>query len=335
MTAMASAAPSYRRILFTGATGFVGHYLAPAIAGAFPDVRRLILRRHGDAVLREGWQVIDADLLDGRAIDAAIAAFQPDLVLHLAAQSSVGASVGAAEATWRINFCGALNLASACSRHAPSATFFFVSSSEVYGRSFRDGPSREDTPLRPVSAYAKSKAAAESMLPDVLTPQGRLIVVRPFNHTGPLQDERFVLPSFAAQIAAIEADHKSPILEVGNLEAARDFLDVRDVCAAYIALLRKGPDLPPRSVFNVGSGKAHSIRTLLDIMVSQSSRKFEILIDPMRLRGSDIPVAVGESDKLAAATGWTAKIPLRETLRALLDYWRQVESLRRPDGALE
>ena len=266
---MASSTPTYRRILFTGATGFVGHYLAPAIVSAFAQAHRLILRRHGDAVMRESWEAIDGNLLDSGAIDAAVAAFKPDLVLHLAAQASVGASAEAAEATWRINFDGALTLAAACSRHAPEATWFFVSSSEVYGRGFRDGPAREDTPLQPVSVYARSKAAAEAMLADVLTPQARLVIVRPFNHTGPLQDERFVLPSFAAQIAAIEANRKSPRLEVGDLNAARDFLDVRDVCAAYLGLLRKAPDLPLRSVFNVGSGKAHTIRALLEVLCSQ------------------------------------------------------------------
>lgn len=325
---MADATQTYRRILFTGATGFVGHYLAPAIGAAFPDARRLVLRRHGDAVTREGWETIDVDILDSGAIEAAIAAFRPDLVLHLAAQASVGDSAGAAEATWRVNFDGALNLAAACSRHTPKTTLFFVSSSEVYGWSFRDGAAREDTPLRPVSVYAKSKAAAETMLADVLTPQARLIIVRPFNHTGPLQDERFVLPSFAAQIAAIEADRHNPRLEVGNLDAARDFLDVRDVCAAYLALLRKAPDLPARNVFNVGSGKAHTIRALLDILCALSPRKLEIAVDPKRLRESDIPIAVGASDRLAAATGWAPKFPIEATLRGLLDHWREVESLR-------
>jgi GDP-4-dehydro-6-deoxy-D-mannose reductase len=325
---MSGAPPAYRRIIFTGATGFVGRYLAPAVARAWPRSQRLIVRRGGDRIELTEWDAADADLLDRAAIDALIGAFRPDLVLHLAAQSSVGASAGAGEATWRANFEGSLALAGACARHAPEATFFFVSTSEVYGASFRDGPAREDTPLRPLSAYARSKAAAESMLPDILSPHARLVVARPFNHTGPLQDERFVLPSFAAQIAAIEARRKEPRLEVGNLSAARDFLDVRDVCAAYVALLAQAPALPMRGVYNIGSGKARAIGELLDFMRGLSRREFVVAVDPARLRSSDIPVAVGDSAKLAAATGWAPKIALEDTLRALLEHWRGVENLR-------
>jgi len=319
---MASAPVPYRRILFTGATGFVGHYLAPALAEAFPDARRLILRRRGDVITRAGWEALDADLLDGAAVDAAVAAFRPDLILHLAAQASVGDSAGAAEATWRINFGGALAMGAACARHAPDATFFFVSSSEVYGLSFRDGPAREDTPLKPANAYARSKAAAEAMLGDVLAAPARLLIARPFNHIGPMQDERFALPSFAAQIAAIETGRQEPRLEVGNLDVARDFLDVRDVCAAYVALLRNADGLPRRAVFNVASGEARTLRALLGMLSALSSAKFDIAVSPARLRESDVPVAAGISDKLAAATGWAPRIGLDETLRSLLDHWR-------------
>ena len=320
---MASAPATYQRILFTGATGFVGHYLAPALVEAFPDARRLILRRPGDLVARAGWEAFDADLLDGAAIDAALAAFRPDLILHLAAQASVGDSAGAAEATWRINLGGALAMGAACARHAPEAMFFFVSSAEVYGLSFRDGPAREETPLRPANAYARSKAAAEAMLADVLAAPTRLLIARPFNHIGPMQDERFALPSFAAQIAAIEAGRRSPRLEVGNLDVARDFLDVRDVCAAYVALLRRADELPRRALFNVASGEARTLRALLAMLSAMSSREFDVSVSPARLRESDIPVAVGVSDKLAAATGWAPRIALEETLRGLLGHWRE------------
>jgi GDP-4-dehydro-6-deoxy-D-mannose reductase len=160
------------------------------------------------------------------------------------------------------------------------------------------------------------------MLSDVLKPWSRLIVVRPVNHTGPHQDRRFVLPAIAAQIAEIEAGRKNTRLEVGNLDAARDFLDVRDVCAAYLSLLRASPDLPPRSVFNVGSGRTYTIREMLEALRSLSRRSFDIAIDPARLRASDIPIAVGNSDKLFGGTGWTPDTPIAQTLSDLLDYWR-------------
>ncbi len=318
---MANAA-NYHRILFTGATGFVGRYLAPAIAEEFPLAKRLILRRHGDLATREGWNTVDVDMLDSAAVDVAIADFRPDLVLHFAAQASVGSSAGEAEFTWKVNFDGSLTLGAACARHVPDATLLFASSAEVYGWSFLDGPAREDTALKPASVYGRSKAAAEAMLADVLAPQARLIVTRAFNHTGPFQDERFVLPAFAAQIAAIEAGRKDPRLQVGNLEAARDFLDVRDVCAAYLSLLRTAPELPLRGAFNIGSGHARKIRAIVEQLSGLSRRQFEIAVDPARLRASDIPIAAGASDRLFAATGWQPKIPFDDMLLALLNYWR-------------
>ena len=241
----------YKRILLTGGTGFVGGYLAPAIAAAWPGAERVLLRRLGETVLRDGWRPLDAEVTDSAAIGRIVADLKPDLVLHLAAQAAIGATAEMAEATWRVNFGGTLELAHACQRACPGTTFFFVSSSEVYGWSFRDGVASEDTWLRPMNAYARAKAAAESMLPDVL-PQARLIIARPFNHTGPGQDVRFVLPSLAQQIADVEAGRRPPRLELGNLEASRDFLDVRDVCAAYIAMLQSPAGPAERRI-----GRAH------------------------------------------------------------------------------
>lgn len=318
-------APRYQRILLTGGTGFVGAHFAPALAGAFPDAGRLLLRLPGETTGREGWPPAEGRVTDAAAMDRLVAGFRPDLVLHLAAQSSAGASLKAAEETWRVNFDGTLELASAVARHAPRATFFFVSSSETYGENFRAGPADEATPLAPANAYARSKAAAESMLPDVLRPDQRLIVVRPFNHTGPGQDTRFVLPAFAAQIADIEAGAR-PVLKTGNLEARREFLDVRDVCAAYVALLR-APDA--RGTFNVASGETHRVGDVLEMLRARSRRAFTIENDPARMRPSDIPVAAGSAARLNALTGWRPAIPLAATLDALLDHWRARASAAR------
>ena len=326
---MSAPAASYRRILLTGGTGFVGGWLAPAIARAWPDAQRLLLRRPGEQVVHDGWSHADAEIVDAAEIDALVARFQPDLVMHLAAQASVGAGLTAAESTWRINVGGTLELAAACARHVPAATFFFVSSSEVYGRSFRDGPADEDTALRPMSAYAHTKAAGEAMLADVLALQAKRIVARPFNHTGPGQSPQlFVLSAFAAQIAAIESGRQPPRLNVGNLDAERDFLDVRDVCDAYLALLSAAPALPRGSVFNVASGARYSIASLVDIFRGLARKPFEIVVDPERLRPSDIPVAVGSAEKLQSATGWRPTIAIADTLRSLLDYWRKAEAAR-------
>lgn len=311
----------YQRILLTGGTGFVGGWLAPAIAAAWPGADRVLLRRPGEQVLRDGWRAIDAEVTDSAAIGRIVAELKPDLVLHLAAQAAIGATAEMAEATWRVNFGGTLELAHACQRACPDTTFFFVSSSEVYGWSFRDGVVDEETPLRPTNAYARAKAAAESMLPDVL-PQARLVIARPFNHTGPGQDVRFVLPSLAQQIADIEAGRRPPRLELGNLEASRDFLDVRDVCAAYIAMLNAPAAPAERSIFNVASGKSYRIADLVEKFRAHAKTPFEVTIDPKRLRPSDVPVAVGSARRLHDATGWQPTIGVDAIVEALLAHWR-------------
>lgn len=311
----------YQRILLTGGTGFVGGWLAPAIAAAWPGADRVLLRRPGEQVLRDGWRAIDAEVTDSAAIGRIVAELKPDLVLHLAAQAAIGATAEMAEATWRVNFGGTLELAHACQRACPDTTFFFVSSSEVYGWSFRDGVVDEDTPLRPTNAYARAKAAAESMLPDVL-PQARLVIARPFNHTGPGQDVRFVLPSLAQQIADVEAGRRPPRLELGNLEASRDFLDVRDVCAAYIAMLNAPPVPGDRVVFNVASGGSWKIADLVEKFRAHALVPFEVTIDPKRLRPSDVPMAVGSAKRLHDATGWKPTIGVDAIVESLLAHWR-------------
>ncbi|MFV0279295.1 MAG: GDP-mannose 4,6-dehydratase [Rhodoblastus sp.] len=311
----------YQRILLTGGTGFVGGYLAPAIEAAWPGAERILLRRPGETVVREGWRTLDAEVTDSSAIGAMIADFRPDLVLHLAAQAAIGASAQMAEATWRVNFGGTLELAHACQCACPDTTFFFVSSSEVYGWSFREGVANEETPLRPMNAYARAKAAAEAMLPDVL-PRARLLIARPFNHTGPGQDVRFVLPSLAQQIADIEAGRRPARLELGNIEASRDFLDVRDVCAAYIAMLAQPAQAAQRDVYNVASGASYRIRDLVEKFRAHAERAFEVSIDPKRLRPSDIPTAVGSAGRLERATGWKPTIGVDAIVEALLAHWR-------------
>lgn len=318
----------YQRILLTGGTGFVGGYLAPAITAAWPGAERLLLRRPGEQVVRDGWRSIDAEVTDSAAIGRIVSDLKPDLVLHLAAQAAIGASAEFAEATWRVNFGGTLELAHACQRACPTTTFFFVSSSEVYGWSFRDGVATEDTWLRPMNAYARAKAAAESMLPDVL-PQARLIIARPFNHTGPGQDIRFVLPSLAQQIADVEAGRRAPRLELGNLEASRDFLDVRDVCAAYIAMLSAAGASGDRAVYNVASGASYRIADLVEKFRAHARAPFEVVIDPRRLRPSDVPVAVGSAARLEQATGWRPTIGIDAIVEALLAHWRSAGGVRK------
>jgi GDP-4-dehydro-6-deoxy-D-mannose reductase len=312
----------FETVLLTGGTGFVGGHLSTALAARFPDAKLVLLCRPGEKPARIDATFLTTDLTDEASVDAALQRVRPDLIAHLAAQSSVGEAIGGAEQTWRVNFCGTMWLAGAVARHCPKATFLFISSAEVYGASFRAGPAREDTPLMPLNAYARSKAAAEAMLADVLPRAARLIIARSFNHTGAGQDERFVLPAFAAQIARIERGEQEPRVWVGNLAAQRDFMDVEDVIDAYIRLIGM-PGLPSRATFNIASGRSHSISDLLDRLRALARGNFEISVDADRLRPSEIACAVGDASKLRDATGWSARRSTDEMLTRLLNHWRE------------
>lgn len=304
--------------MLTGGGGFVGRYLREALDKCDPAPTVIGLDIAGEGVHAA------VDLTDADALDALVARERPDAVIHLAAQASVGAtSNGAALRTWAVNLGGTLNLAIAVARHVPDASVLFASSSEIYGGAFGASPIEEDATPDPVNEYARSKLMAEHVLAQVLPPSARLVVARPFNHTGPGQSEKFVLPSFAGQIARIEAGQQPPVLRVGNLDAKRDFLDVRDVVAAYIALLAAMPGLPHRFTCNIATGSAQPLRTVLESLRRLARVPFEVEIDPARLRPSDIPYAAGCADRLLTATGWTPTTPLEATLAEVLDDARR------------
>ncbi len=301
------------RLLVTGATGFVGTRLTRALAERRPEA----------TIVGSGATADPVDLRDAAAVDRLVAEARPDVIVHLAGQASVGAlGRGAGEETWRVNLAGTLNLALAVNRFAPEATVLFASSSEVYGRAFGPHPVNEGTPPEPTNAYARSKLLAERTLADVLPDTARIVVARPFNHTGPGQREDFVLPSFAAQVARIEAGLQSA-LRVGNLDVARDFLDVRDVVAAYCALIEAAPRLPMRFTCNVATGAARPLRGILEALRALARVPVNVEIDPARLRPSDVPFAAGSAARLAQATGWAPVIPFEETLASVLEDARR------------
>ncbi|GEO97824.1 NAD-dependent epimerase/dehydratase family protein [Methylobacterium haplocladii] len=310
------------RILITGVGGFVGRHALRALAGArAPGDAIAGLGLHVPENAPEGVSLAAIDLLDGATLSRFFAAFAPTHVLHLAGLSSVGQAGGAPAETWRVNLLGVLNVAEAMVAGAPGSTFLFASSGEVYGRAFLAGEALDETVVpQPANTYARTKLAAEGLLADVLPAAGiRLVTLRPFNHIGPGQDERFVVPSFAGQIARIEAGLSEPVLDVGDLTARRDFLDVGDVVAAYAAVIRGSDSLEPRSVFNVGSGRARPISDLLNGLREQARVPFEIRVAADRLRPSEIPTASGDASALTRATGWKPRIALAESLTRILD----------------
>ncbi|MBV1703046.1 MAG: GDP-mannose 4,6-dehydratase [Hyphomicrobiales bacterium] len=313
-----------QRILLTGGSGFVGRRMAGALEARFPDARRLAIYRDADSWHLDAWEASHTDLTDALAVDAMISRFKPTHVVHLAAQSSVGGSIQAGEATWNSNFIGTFNLARSLVRYGQPSVFLFASTVEVYGDSFRNGKVFENTAPMPSNPYSAAKLAAEWMLADIL-PQGcHLIITRSVNHSGPGQDTRFVLPSFAMQIAKIEASGKEGCLLVGNLDAERDFLHVDDVIDAYSKLIEIAPSLAPRILVNVASGKVWKIASLLKLLVGMSKLPLKIVQDPNRMRASDIPIAQVDFERLNILTGWVPKTSVNEMLVEILHSARKM-----------
>lgn len=308
------------RVFVSGASGFVGRHLVQHLLEASPDVEVVGMTHRQTATGEESaraaprLRLVACDLNggDGEDIRRLIAAAPPDHVYHLAAISSGAASDH--DAVFAVNVHGTRHLLAALAAEAPSARCLFASSGYVYGPCDPRRPAREEDPLHPLGTYAESKRKAE-----VYARDAGALVARAFNHTGPGQSDAFVIPAFAKQIARIERGEQPPQMAVGNLEAQRDFLDVRDVVRAYAALLRLGEQA---QTYNVCRGEAYSLRGVLSDLLKLSPVAIAVTQDPQRLRPNDLPVSIGDPAKLIACTGWEPKIPLSQTLLETLNWWR-------------
>lgn len=312
----------FRRVLMTGAGGFVGKVLTSALAARLARDATIFCacRRPLPLPDRRG---LSLNLDDQTSVDRAVETAMPDLVIHLAAQSSVAQSVDGAAATWEANLGGTGRLARSIATTVSDCTFLYASSAEVYGASFNDGRVDERTALRPQSAYARSKVAAEWLLDNVLPPSTRLIVARPVNHSGAGQSERFVIPAFAAQIARVELGLLDAVT-VGSMDARRDFLHVDDVVQAYVDLLAGADAMPMRSVFNISSGRSTRIADILDGLLSLSGLQVDVIPDPTRIRPSDVPAAEISPALLNKATGWVPERSLTTILSDVLADQRRI-----------
>lgn len=310
------------RLLLTGANGFVGSILTARAQQAGFHVVTLARRLMPEKPISV--KQIACDICNSDGLAQAIADAKPSHVIHLAAMSHVPTSFIEPLATWQTNVMGSMNLLEAVKQHAPDAFVLFASSSEVYGGAFRSGVAvDEQTNCEPLNPYAASKLAAESAFREYFRQGMKGVIARPFNHIGAQQSADFVTASFARQIALIEAGKQSPVLKVGNLQASRDFLDVQDVCGAYLDILKLADSDDYPRCMNIASGQSRTISSVLDLLLSLSTKQITVELDTDRLRPSDIPVAIGNSESLKRATGWQPKIALKHTLRNLLDYWRQ------------
>ena len=315
------------RVLITGITGFAGSHLAEYILDRHPDVEvfgivRWRSRMENISHIRDKIELCEADLKDMVSLQGCLAHIKPDRIFHLAAQSFVPTSWTCPSETFAINATGQINLFQALLGLKQSPRIQIAGSSEEYGQVFPDEiPMKETNPLRPLSPYAVSKVAQDLLGFQYFKSYGLPVVrTRGFNHTGPRRGEVFVTSSFAKQIAEIEKKKKEPVIRVGNLDAQRDFSDVRDIVEAYWLSLEKGE---PGEVYNIGSGFARTIREVLDILLSLSRVDVRIEVDPKRLRPSDVPILLADSSKFISLTGWKPRIPFEQTLRDLLDYWRE------------
>ena len=318
------------RLLITGVAGFVGRHLAAALAQE-TDWDLWGWARRPAAGLPGRLQVMTVDLRDGAAVRESLARVAPEGIIHLAAQSDVARSWRDPWGTFETNVGGTLNLLEGVRALNLGARILVVTSNEVYGLLRpEEVPVREDHPFRPANPYGVSKAAQDWLAGLYATAYAMPIVrARPFNHIGPGQDPRFVVPSLARQIARIEAGRQEPVLRVGNLEARRDFTDVRDVVRAYRLLLERGR---PGEAYNIGSGRPRAIREVLEILLGMARVAVRVEVDPERIRPVDIPLSVADVTRIREELGWRPTIPLEQSLQDVLNEWR--ERVRRGEDAV-
>jgi GDP-4-dehydro-6-deoxy-D-mannose reductase len=313
------------RLLITGITGFVGSHMAEYAlsmnAQVFGSSRWRSKTENVDH-LRSRITLIESDLRDLSSVRGLVEVVNPSHVIHLAAQSFVGASWQTPAETLSNNVIAQVNLLEAIRTPRIHPRCLVVGSSEEYGMVYEDElPIRETNPLRPLSPYAVSKVAQDLMGYQYFKSYGLSIVrSRAFNHTGPRRGDVFFESNLAKQLAEIEAGLCEPIVYVGDLRPRRDYTDVRDIVRGYWFLLDRGE---PGEVYNLCSGRAWAIQQVLDFLLAQSTVKgIEIRPDPARLRPSDVMVLEGDPSKVEKATGWKAEIPFERTLTELLNYWR-------------
>lgn len=294
----------FSRVLVTGDQGFVGRHALAGLPGAT-----------GLSTLKPA-----LDIRDKKSLLECLQVFQPDAVLHLAALSFVPDSFKAPETTFEVNFLGTLRLLEALQETGFKGSFVHAGTGDAYGRVRpEDLPIREDKELKPLNPYAVSKAASEALCFQwSQTGLFEITMARPFNHIGAGQSPTFAISDFARQIAEIAAGDRSAVLNVGNIDATRDFTDVTDVVVAYKCILTHGQN---GEIYNICSGVERSVRAVLLRLLSLSGVTAEIVIDKARYRPTEQLRVCGSPQKLMAHTGWQPAVSIDESLLTLYRYW--------------
>jgi GDP-4-dehydro-6-deoxy-D-mannose reductase len=315
------------RVLITGITGFAGSHLADFLIAEHPEVEifgtyRWRSRMENLRGIEGKVQLHEADLRDFSSVHHCLEKIRPDAIFHLAAQSFVPSSWTSPNDTLMTNISGQTNIFEAVRLLDIDPVIQIACSSEEYGLVHPDEtPITEQNPLRPLSPYAVSKVAQDMLGYQYFQSYGiKAIRTRGFNHTGPRRGDVFVTSNFAKQVASIELGLREPVIRVGNLEAVRDFTDVRDMVRAYWLAVNHAR---PGEVYNIATGEGITIQSLLDRLLELSSAEVRVEVDPERLRPSDVEILIGDSSKFRADTGWEPQVPFEQTLRDILDFWRE------------
>ena len=314
-----------KKALITGITGFVGSHLAEYLLSTGVEVHGTIRwrsRTENIEYIKNKIHLIDTDIKDAHSIQNAVDEAQPDYIFHLAAQSFVPTSWHAPAETLTTNILGNANLLEAVRKSDYDPVIQIAGSSEEYGLVHPDEvPIKETNQLRPMSPYGVSKVAQDLLSRQYYMSYGlKVIVTRAFNHTGPRRGDVFATSNFAKQVAEIEKGLKEPVIYVGNLNAQRDFTDVRDVVRAYWLAVNK---CEYGEVYNICSEKAVTIQSVLDLLLDMANKNVKVKQDSSRMRPSDVEILQGDCSKFRERTGWTPEIPFEKTMRDLLDYWME------------
>lgn len=314
------------KALITGITGFAGSHLADFLLKQKNQkvfgIYRWRSRMENIEHIKNKITLLECDLRDSGSILEVVKKVKPDMVFHLAAQSYVPMSWLAPAETLSTNIIGELNILEAVRiLGLTECRIHIAGSSEEYGMVLpNEIPIKETNPLRPLSPYGVSKVTQDLLGYQYFKSYGlKIIRTRGFNHEGPRRGDVFVTSNFSKQVVEIEKGKRKPVIYVGNLEAVRDFSDVRDVVKGYYLTLKDGK---VGEVYNICSGKGYKIKEMLDMLLSLTKDKIEIKEDPKRLRPSDVELLIGDPSKIRKAVGWKCEIPFKQTMKDLLDYWR-------------